>query len=215
MVRLRPGHMNVVLILSNSTKTSLLQKFALEVYSFTAWVPLCSGEGAGRNVWMEVGRAGTLGWAGGGEGVAGEALSRQHGVGYYLSSPRIHSSHHAGTFLPLDCQFWTEELELSLPWALSGNCSLVPVFSWSPTLRVTPSRELEMGEGLLPPCRNPPGPTELLHFFRPYPTQSLFLLFEIWMRILSSLWLNMPRSTLNPHSVLPPGAAAYTFPSWV
>lgn len=35
LVRLRPGHMNVVLILSNSTKTSLLQKFALEVYSFT------------------------------------------------------------------------------------------------------------------------------------------------------------------------------------
>ncbi|XP_004603414.2 dnaJ homolog subfamily C member 16 [Sorex araneus] len=35
LVRLRPGHMNVVLILSNATKTSLLQKFALEVYSFT------------------------------------------------------------------------------------------------------------------------------------------------------------------------------------
>ncbi|XP_040143888.1 dnaJ homolog subfamily C member 16 isoform X4 [Ictidomys tridecemlineatus] len=35
LVRLRPGHMNVVLILSNSTKNSLLQKFALEVYSFT------------------------------------------------------------------------------------------------------------------------------------------------------------------------------------
>ncbi|KAM5246843.1 dnaJ homolog subfamily C member 16 [Ctenodactylus gundi] len=35
LVRLRPGHMNVVLILSNSTKTSLLQKFAFEVYSFT------------------------------------------------------------------------------------------------------------------------------------------------------------------------------------
>lgn len=35
LVRLRPGHMNVVLILSNSTKTSLLQKFALEVYTFT------------------------------------------------------------------------------------------------------------------------------------------------------------------------------------
>uniref|UniRef100_A0A8C3U9I0 DnaJ homolog subfamily C member 16 n=1 Tax=Catharus ustulatus TaxID=91951 RepID=A0A8C3U9I0_CATUS len=30
-----PGHMNVVLILSNSTKTPLLQKFALEVYTFT------------------------------------------------------------------------------------------------------------------------------------------------------------------------------------
>uniref|UniRef100_A0A8C9EJ97 DnaJ homolog subfamily C member 16 n=1 Tax=Pavo cristatus TaxID=9049 RepID=A0A8C9EJ97_PAVCR len=35
LVRLRPGHMNVVLILSNSTKTALLQKFALEVYTFT------------------------------------------------------------------------------------------------------------------------------------------------------------------------------------
>ncbi|XP_068395048.1 dnaJ homolog subfamily C member 16 isoform X2 [Eschrichtius robustus] len=35
LVRLRPGHINVVLILSNSTKTSLLQKFALEVYTFT------------------------------------------------------------------------------------------------------------------------------------------------------------------------------------
>ncbi|XP_030145154.4 dnaJ homolog subfamily C member 16 isoform X1 [Taeniopygia guttata] len=35
LVRLRPGHMNVVLILSNSTKTPLLQKFALEVYMFT------------------------------------------------------------------------------------------------------------------------------------------------------------------------------------
>ncbi|XP_064027843.1 dnaJ homolog subfamily C member 16 isoform X1 [Pogoniulus pusillus] len=35
LVRLRPGHMNVVLILSNSTKTMLLQKFALEVYTFT------------------------------------------------------------------------------------------------------------------------------------------------------------------------------------
>ncbi|XP_060114924.1 dnaJ homolog subfamily C member 16 [Heteronotia binoei] len=35
LVRLRPGHMNVVLILSNATKTPLLQKFALEVYTFT------------------------------------------------------------------------------------------------------------------------------------------------------------------------------------
>ncbi|XP_074874256.1 dnaJ homolog subfamily C member 16 isoform X3 [Carettochelys insculpta] len=35
LVRLRPGHMNVVLILSDSTKTTLLQKFALEVYTFT------------------------------------------------------------------------------------------------------------------------------------------------------------------------------------
>lgn len=35
LVRLRPGHMNVVLILSNATKTALLQKFALEVYTFT------------------------------------------------------------------------------------------------------------------------------------------------------------------------------------
>uniref|UniRef100_A0A8C5UQ28 DnaJ heat shock protein family (Hsp40) member C16 n=1 Tax=Microcebus murinus TaxID=30608 RepID=A0A8C5UQ28_MICMU len=35
LVRLRPGHMNVVLILSNSTKNSLLQRFAFEVYTFT------------------------------------------------------------------------------------------------------------------------------------------------------------------------------------
>nr|DBA15712.1 TPA: hypothetical protein GDO54_003184 [Pyxicephalus adspersus] len=35
LVKLRPGHMNVVLILSNSTKASLLQKFAQEVYMFT------------------------------------------------------------------------------------------------------------------------------------------------------------------------------------
>ncbi|KAM4016913.1 LOW QUALITY PROTEIN: dnaJ homolog subfamily C member 16 [Anomaloglossus baeobatrachus] len=35
LVRLRPGHMNVVLILSGSTKASLLQKFAQEVYTFT------------------------------------------------------------------------------------------------------------------------------------------------------------------------------------
>lgn len=35
LVRLRPGHMNVVLILSGATKTSLLQKFAVEVYTFT------------------------------------------------------------------------------------------------------------------------------------------------------------------------------------
>ncbi|XP_069335477.1 dnaJ homolog subfamily C member 16 [Eulemur rufifrons] len=35
LVRLRPGHMNVVLILSSSTKNSLLQKFAFEVYTFT------------------------------------------------------------------------------------------------------------------------------------------------------------------------------------
>lgn len=35
LVKLRPGHMNVVLILSNSTKASLLQRFAQEVYMFT------------------------------------------------------------------------------------------------------------------------------------------------------------------------------------
>uniref|UniRef100_A0A8D0HHU0 DnaJ homolog subfamily C member 16 n=1 Tax=Sphenodon punctatus TaxID=8508 RepID=A0A8D0HHU0_SPHPU len=35
LVRLRPGHMNVALILSNANKTALLQKFALEVYTFT------------------------------------------------------------------------------------------------------------------------------------------------------------------------------------
>ncbi|KAJ6656838.1 hypothetical protein lerEdw1_003169 [Lerista edwardsae] len=35
LVRLRPGHINVVLILSNPTRTPLLQKFAMEVYTFT------------------------------------------------------------------------------------------------------------------------------------------------------------------------------------
>ncbi|XP_029434617.1 dnaJ homolog subfamily C member 16 isoform X2 [Rhinatrema bivittatum] len=35
LVRLRPGHINVVLILSSSTKASLLHKFAQEVYTFT------------------------------------------------------------------------------------------------------------------------------------------------------------------------------------
>lgn len=35
LVRLRPGHMNVVLILSSSTRSVLLQKFAFEVYTFT------------------------------------------------------------------------------------------------------------------------------------------------------------------------------------
>lgn len=35
LLRLRPGHMNVVLIVSSSTKASLLQRFAQEVYTFT------------------------------------------------------------------------------------------------------------------------------------------------------------------------------------
>uniref|UniRef100_T1DCB4 DnaJ homolog subfamily C member 16 n=1 Tax=Crotalus horridus TaxID=35024 RepID=T1DCB4_CROHD len=35
LVRLRPGHINVVLILSGATKTPLLQKFAQEVFTFT------------------------------------------------------------------------------------------------------------------------------------------------------------------------------------
>ncbi|XP_058017219.1 dnaJ homolog subfamily C member 16 isoform X1 [Ahaetulla prasina] len=35
LVRLRPGHINVVLILSNATKTPLLQRFAQEVFTFT------------------------------------------------------------------------------------------------------------------------------------------------------------------------------------
>ncbi|KAG8431190.1 hypothetical protein GDO86_019282 [Hymenochirus boettgeri] len=35
LVKLRPGHMNVVLIVSGSTKASLLQRFAQEVYTFT------------------------------------------------------------------------------------------------------------------------------------------------------------------------------------
>lgn len=35
LVRLRPGHINVVLILSGATKTPLLQRFAQEVFTFT------------------------------------------------------------------------------------------------------------------------------------------------------------------------------------
>lgn len=35
LVRLRPGHINVVLILSSATKTPLLQRFAQEVFTFT------------------------------------------------------------------------------------------------------------------------------------------------------------------------------------
>lgn len=35
LVRLRPGHMNVVLVLNDASKNILLSKFAKEVYSFT------------------------------------------------------------------------------------------------------------------------------------------------------------------------------------
>ncbi|XP_013920101.1 PREDICTED: dnaJ homolog subfamily C member 16 [Thamnophis sirtalis] len=35
LVRLRPGHINVVLVLSSATKTPLLQRFAQEVFTFT------------------------------------------------------------------------------------------------------------------------------------------------------------------------------------
>ncbi len=37
LVKLRPGHINVVLVLTDSTKNILLSKFAKEVYSFTGW----------------------------------------------------------------------------------------------------------------------------------------------------------------------------------
>lgn len=35
LVKLRPGHINVVLVLTDTTKNILLSKFAKEVYSFT------------------------------------------------------------------------------------------------------------------------------------------------------------------------------------
>ena len=35
LVKLRPGHINVVLVLTDATKNILLSKFAKEVYSFT------------------------------------------------------------------------------------------------------------------------------------------------------------------------------------
>uniref|UniRef100_A0A8C5BIX5 DnaJ (Hsp40) homolog, subfamily C, member 16 n=1 Tax=Gadus morhua TaxID=8049 RepID=A0A8C5BIX5_GADMO len=40
LVRLRPGHMNVVLVLTHASKNILLSKFAKEVYSFTGSVTL-------------------------------------------------------------------------------------------------------------------------------------------------------------------------------
>ncbi|KAJ3585965.1 hypothetical protein NHX12_012368 [Muraenolepis orangiensis] len=40
LVRLRPGHMNVVLVLTDASKNILLSKFAKEVYSFTGSVTL-------------------------------------------------------------------------------------------------------------------------------------------------------------------------------
>ncbi|XP_028663555.1 dnaJ homolog subfamily C member 16 [Erpetoichthys calabaricus] len=40
LVRLRPGHINVVLVLTDSTKNVLLSKFAKEVYSFTGSLTL-------------------------------------------------------------------------------------------------------------------------------------------------------------------------------
>lgn len=35
LVKLRPGHINVVLVLTNASKTALLRKFAKEVFSFS------------------------------------------------------------------------------------------------------------------------------------------------------------------------------------
>lgn len=35
LVKLRPGHMNIVLVLTDASKNVLLSKFAKEVYSFT------------------------------------------------------------------------------------------------------------------------------------------------------------------------------------
>lgn len=40
LVRLRPGHMNVVLVLTDAAKNALLSKFAKEVYSFTGSLTL-------------------------------------------------------------------------------------------------------------------------------------------------------------------------------
>lgn len=37
LVKLRPGHMNIVLVLTDASKNILLSKFAKEVYSFTGW----------------------------------------------------------------------------------------------------------------------------------------------------------------------------------
>ena len=38
LIRLRPGHINVLLVFTDSSKNALLSKFAKEVYSFTGWV---------------------------------------------------------------------------------------------------------------------------------------------------------------------------------
>jgi len=35
LVRLRPGHINIVLVLSEASKNALLRKFAKEVFSFS------------------------------------------------------------------------------------------------------------------------------------------------------------------------------------
>lgn len=35
LVKLRPGHINIVLVLTNASKTALLRKFAKEVFSFS------------------------------------------------------------------------------------------------------------------------------------------------------------------------------------
>lgn len=35
LVKLKPGHINVVLVLTNASKTALLKKFAKEVFSFS------------------------------------------------------------------------------------------------------------------------------------------------------------------------------------
>lgn len=35
LVKLRPGHINVLLVLTNASKSALLRKFAKEVFSFS------------------------------------------------------------------------------------------------------------------------------------------------------------------------------------
>lgn len=35
LVKLRPGHINIVLVLTNASKAALLRKFAKEVFSFS------------------------------------------------------------------------------------------------------------------------------------------------------------------------------------
>lgn len=42
LVKLRPGHINVVLVITNASKNALLRKFAKEVFSFSGYVPVQS-----------------------------------------------------------------------------------------------------------------------------------------------------------------------------